>query len=49
LNDLRVWGFVEFPILAGALSSNRGVTRVDIYIESTPGKFRLLESPRKKK
>jgi hypothetical protein len=49
LNELRVWGFVEFPILAGALSQNSGVTAVDIYIEATPGKFRLLESPRKKK
>ena len=48
LNELRVWGYVEFPILAGALSRNSGVTAVDIYIEATPGKFRLLESPKKK-
>jgi hypothetical protein len=44
LNQLKVWGFVEFPILVGALSKNKGVTAVDIYLEDVPGVFRLLES-----
>lgn len=42
--DLKVWGFVEFPILAGALSKNRGVTAIDIYVEDRPGTFTRLES-----
>jgi hypothetical protein len=42
--DLKVWGFVEFPILAGALSKNRGVTAIDIYVEAPPGTFTRLES-----
>jgi hypothetical protein len=42
---LRVFGFVEFPILIGALSSNSGVSAVNIYLEPTPGQFRLLQSP----
>jgi hypothetical protein len=44
ISDLKVWGFVEFPILVGALSRNRGVTAVDIYVEDRPGTFTLLES-----
>jgi hypothetical protein len=48
LNELRVWGFVEFPILAGALSHNSGVTAVDIYVEVRPGQFRLLESKKRR-
>ena len=40
--DLRVFGFVEFPILVGVLSENRGVTAINIYIESAPGAFEPL-------
>jgi hypothetical protein len=42
---LRVFGFVEFPILIGALSSNSGISAINIYVEPTPGQFRLLQSP----
>lgn len=46
LYDLKVFGFVEFPILVGALSGNAGVTAVNIYIEPNPGRFELLaDSP----
>lgn len=42
---LRVFGFVEFPILAGALSVNSGISAIHIYVEPTLGQFRLLQSP----
>lgn len=37
--SLKVFGFVEFPILIGMLSHNSGVTAVNIYIETEPGHF----------
>ena len=43
LRSLRVFGFVEFPILAGALARNVGVTEVNIYTGSAAGQFQLLE------
>lgn len=41
--DLKVFGFVELPILIGQLSQNSGVTAVKIYVEPQPGQFSLLE------
>jgi hypothetical protein len=44
--DLKVFGFVEFPILAGMLASNSGVIGILLYTEATPGKFlQLSDSP----
>jgi len=42
LRALRVFGFVEFPILVGALARNRGVRVVDVYLERSPGRFERL-------
>jgi hypothetical protein len=44
--DLKVFGFVELPILVGMLSTNSGVTAVNIYTESGPGEFALLNDGR---
>ena len=40
--DLKVFGFVELPILVGLLSENRGVTAVNIYTENQPRTFTLV-------
>jgi hypothetical protein len=46
LKALKVWGFVEFPILIGAIADNAGVTAVKVYVEPSPGVFTLLgDSP----
>ncbi len=46
LDELKVFGFVEFPILVGALSDNAGVTAVKLYVEPRAGHFELLtDSP----
>lgn len=39
---LKVFGFVELPILVGMLSENSGVTCVNIYTEMTPHQFALV-------
>lgn len=39
---LKVFGFVELPILVGMLSENSGVTAVNIYIENRSRKFSLV-------
>lgn len=39
---LKVFGFVELPILVGMLSENSGVTAVNIYIENQPSQFSLV-------
>lgn len=44
LRKLRVFGFVEFPILAGALARNAGVTAVHVYAGSPDGRFTLLDN-----
>lgn len=41
---LKVFGFVELPILVGMLSENSGVTAVNIYIESRPLEFSLVDA-----
>jgi hypothetical protein len=43
LAALRVFGFVEFPILAGALSRNAGVADVRVYRGSANGRFTLID------
>ena len=39
---LKVFGFVELPILVGMLSENSRVTAVNIYIENQPRQFSLV-------
>ena len=41
--DLRVFGFVELPILVGQLSRNGGVTAVQIYVEPERGRYELVQ------
>jgi hypothetical protein len=39
---LKVFGFVELPILVGMLAENNGVTAVNIYVEDQPSQFSLV-------
>lgn len=40
---LKVFGFVELPILVGQLADNQGVTAVRICLEERLGSFRVLD------